>query len=125
MSEKEKPEKMELPVVMSPICPACGSTKRLGATLLQQLKDEGALHKDSFPDVFAQQITLLDQSHPPAILSTTIIVKQVVVYWDVCECGTWLCTKFDCIDVPMRAQPQQQQPPPGRGFMPPLNGRMN
>ncbi len=53
-------------------CPVCGSKKRLGATLIQELKDDLVLHKDSFSGGFVQQVPLLDQAHPPTIIATSI-----------------------------------------------------
>jgi hypothetical protein len=113
MPEESTENKVTFPKVFE-VCPVCGSKKRMGATAIQQLKDDGILHKDSFPDGLMHQIPLLDQAHPPAIVSQVFKVKMIFVYWDVCECGTMYCTRFDLVDA--AAQAQMRQPPPGPGF---------
>ena len=107
--------KLNTPVTYD-ACPVCGSKVRLGATIIQELKDEGKLHKDAFNDGMMMQIGLLDQAHPPAIIANVIKIKVIVVYWDVCECGAMYCYKFDCIETPAQVQTQQQRPLPRPNF---------
>lgn len=105
---------MKLPILHD-ACPTCGSKKRIGDTLIQQYKDEGSLHKDSFNDGLVFQIPLVDQAHPPAILGPTIKIKTILVFWDVCECGQIYCTKFDCVEAKGQVQMNQK---PGLGKFP-------
>lgn len=110
-------EKMVIPRVFD-ACPVCHSKNRLGAGYIQQLKDEGILHKDSFNGGLMHQIPMLDQAHPPAILGPVLKVPIVLVYWDVCECGNMYCTKFDVVQQPMQMQMQRSQQRPPFGGLP-------
>lgn len=110
---ENKPEQLKLPVVHD-ACPVCGSKKRLGAAYIQELKDAGQLHKDSFPEALMFTIQLLDPAHPPAILAKQMSIRVLFVFWDVCECGMIYCTKFEGKDVP--AQVTMQSQPPLSGF---------
>jgi hypothetical protein len=92
----------------------CGSSRRLAESYIQELKDKGEIHKDSFSNGLIHQIPLIDQSHPPSLLSTTIKVKMLNVYWDICECGTMYCTKFNCVETAAQVQ-AQRRPAPGNG----------
>jgi len=104
-------EKMTLPKTFD-TCPICNSNKRLGAGLIQELKDENKLHKDSFNSGLMHQVPMLDQAHPPAVIALQFKIKVLLIYWDVCgECGTMYCTKFDCAEMPAQVQMQQPQPP--------------
>ncbi len=117
--EESQPEKMKFPRTYD-ACPKCGSKVRLAETAIQQLKDEGSIHRDSFPGGLMHQIPLFDQARPPAILGPTFKLPVMLVYWDICECGEMYCTKFDIQLAPAQMQMQKQSPPPGfRGFMPP------
>jgi hypothetical protein len=104
-------------------CPVCKGKKRLGADHIQQLKDAGVLHKDSFKNGFMHQIPLLDQAHPPTILGPTIKVNVANLYFDACaDCGTMYCTRFEIVEMPAQIQMQQRPspPPPAGRFFPPL-----
>ena len=108
---EEKP-KMTLPVVFDR-CPVCGGAKRLGLDYLNQLREEGLLHKDSFKGGMVHQVALVDQAHPPAILAQVVNIKVLYIHWDICgDCGTQYCTKFNCVDTPAQVQ---VQPPPNAG----------
>jgi hypothetical protein len=110
--DNEPKKEIVMPIVFD-FCPVCGSKVRLGATLIQQLKDSGELHKDAFPDGLMLQVPLVDRAHPPTVLSLTgMKVKVITAYWDICECGNMYCVKFNCIDAPVQTQPM---PPPGNG----------
>ena len=122
MTTEPTDEKMTLPVVHD-ACPVCKSTKRLGAGMIQQLKDEGVIHKDSFNEGLINQIPLVDQAHPPTIIGAQIKIRVMLVYWDVCECGAMYCTKFNVVEAPAQVQMQPPQAPSHgfRGF--PYNPR--
>ena len=122
-NQPPEPEKVTFPKTFD-ACPKCGSKVRLAAAAIQQLKDEGRLHKDSFNGGLMHQIPLLDQAHPPSILGPMIKLPMLYVYWDVCECGEMYCTRFDMIEAPAQVNMQHQAPPPGfRGFNPPTHRR--
>lgn len=114
MPESNEEPKQSYPILVE-VCPVCGGKERRGAEAIQQLKDEGKLHKDSFPDGLMLQVPLLDP-HPPALLSQTFKVKVILAYWDVCKCGTMYCTKFDVVDTVGVAQPQPPKSPGPGGF---------
>jgi hypothetical protein len=118
MTEEPKKEKMVVPKVFD-ACPVCQSKVRLGAGWIQQLKDEGLIHKDSFNGGLMHQIPLLDEKHPPSIIAQTFKIPVILIYWDVCECGNMYCTKFDVVNAP--AQVQTQQRPASNAF--PINLR--
>ena len=120
--EPEK-EKITFPRIFDQ-CPNCGSQVRLATAAIQQLKDAGTVHKDSFNTGLMHQIPLLDQAHPPTILGPQIKIPMLLIYWDVCECGTMYCTKFEVIQAPAQVEMQQPAPPHGfRGFNPPTHRR--
>lgn len=126
---EQPPEEPEQPAVTFPktfdACPRCGSKVRLGMEAIRQMKEQGLVHKDSFPNGLVHQIPMLDQAHPPTIIGPTIKIPILLVYWDVCECGEMYCTNFVIQQAPAQVQMQKQQPPPGfRGFRPP-GGRSN
>ncbi len=109
-------EKMKLPIVHD-ACPVCGSKVRLGAKYIQQLKDEGVLHKDSFPEGLMHQIPMFDQQRPPSILAKQFKMKILLVHFDVCECGVMYCPKFGVQETDAQVQMVKQPPPQGfRGF---------
>lgn len=109
----ESPPKMTLPVVFNK-CPHCGGTKLLARDYLNQLRDEGAIHKDSFKGSLQHQIPLVDQAHPPTILAQVIKIKVLVVQFDVCaDCGTMYCVNFECKEAPAQMQPMPPQPAQG------------
>lgn len=110
MNNEPSKETMTLPITHD-ACPVCDSRKRLGASYIRQLKDEGILHKDCFNDGFVFQIPMVDPTRPPALLTTHMTIKVVMVYWDVCECGAIYCTKFTVANAPIQVQMQKQAGP--------------
>lgn len=123
-NQQPVPEKITWPKLFDQ-CPNCGSKVRLGATAIQQLKDEGKLHKDSFNGGLMMQIPLLDQAHPPSILGPMIKIPVLFVFYDVCECGTMYCTRFECVESAAQVTAQKQSPPPGFRGYPGNPGRRN
>ena len=115
-------EKMTLPVVHD-VCPVCKSPKRLAASYIQQMKDEGLLHKDALGAGLVHQIPLVDPAHAPTIIGAHIKVKILAVYWDVCECGIMYCTKFDVVETLAQVQMQAPQAPQGFRGSPYKGGR--
>lgn len=113
-------KEIKLPITYD-ACPLCGSKKRLGQEYIQQLKDEGLLHKDSFSGGLVHQVMLYDPAHQPTVISQQFKIKVLTIYWDVCGCGMMYCTRFDCVETPVQIQtppgPQRTQglaqfPPP-------------
>ena len=116
----QEPVKMKLPEIKKPEpvypivfekCPHCGSTRKLGIEAIQLLKDQLLLHKDSFPGGMMLQVPMLDQNHPPKVMSSVVKFKVLSIFYDVCECGTMYCTKFEITDGAI----MQQAPPMGPG----------
>ena len=94
-------------------CPHCGSTRRLGIEAIQYLKDQLLLHKDSFSGGMMLQVPMIDQNHPPKVVSSVVKFKVLSIFYDVCECGTMYCTKFEITDGAIMQQASPMGPGPG------------
>ncbi|MDD4984171.1 MAG: hypothetical protein PHQ43_00080 [Dehalococcoidales bacterium] len=96
---EEKPKDVEL---VFEKCPACGSTRRMVAERLQQLRDEKRIEANFMKDGLQQQVPLMDQGRVQrgAMLDPIMFkVPVMVLSWDVCECGTMYCTKLQIVMV--------------------------
>jgi hypothetical protein len=101
-------EKLNLPVTHDK-CPVCGSEKGLIKQAMEELRQEGKLNKTSFPLGCVIPSPLLDPTHPPPILTNSVKVPVINLYYEVCaepECGALYCTRFD---VTEQAIPDQFQ----------------
>ncbi len=111
----EEKEEMVFPIVRE-ACP-CGCEERLGKMTIDRLIEKGFLSKGLYPDGPMFQIPLIDQRRITALVTPTVKVPIITVFWDVCkDCMTMYCTKFqlDIQDAPV--QVQQQGPPAGQKF---------
>jgi hypothetical protein len=102
-------------------CPVCGEKKKLLVGAMDQLKKEGKLSKEAFPRGAALQIPLIDPGRIMKIVSPTIKIYTLMIFYDICanpECGTFYLTGFEVIEQPAQ---MQAMGPGGRPVGPPMN----
>jgi hypothetical protein len=121
MEEPSNDGKVQTPVVHD-ACPVCKSKVRIGEKLLQELRDAGLIHKDSFTAGLQHQVPLLDPLHPPVVLGPTVKIRVLLISWDCCECGIMYNTKFDVVEQVVPVQMQRGAPPPHMSNFPRLRG---
>ena len=86
-------------------CPNCHSKERLGQEAIKKLQEEGKLTKGLYPDGLMLQVPLVDNQRISTLLTPTVNVPVITIYWDVCkECHTMYCTKFDLVtqEIPVQ-----------------------
>lgn len=87
-----------------PKCPDCGSEEKISELGCAEFKEKGKIPKDAFTSL-GQEIVPLEQ---PMMAGVT--VSGILSRWDICGgCGRKRYTRSEVIQVPVTAQPQQQQ----------------
>jgi hypothetical protein len=102
-------------------CPICGEKERLLSGTMDRLKKEGKLSKEAFSKGAALQIPLIDPGRLMKIVSPTIKIYTLIIYYDICanpECGCFYLTGFEVVEQPAQMQPMG---PGGRPVGPPMN----
>lgn len=103
-------EKLKFPLEGATACPQCGCEDRILEQVLTQLREEGKISKDAFPQGFALQIPLFDPKKAMRVISPTVKIPVVQILYDICaECHTMYCVGVNVIEQP--AQVQIQGPP--------------
>lgn len=112
----EEENKLVLPVVHDR-CPVCGSTVRLAEAYIKQCIGDGSLPQGIFGgEGMMFRIPLIDPQHPPVIMSTRMMVKILLIQWDVCggkdgsPCGNIYCTRLEVNERPADIQMQVNRP---------------
>lgn len=108
----EEKQEMKFPMPGADVCPNCGSDKRIGQEIINDLKKKGKLRQEIFNNGLALQIPLFDPTHPP--LTAFLEIPILTIYFDVCKCKTIYCTKIDMTMQAAQIRPITSQPIYGR-----------
>jgi len=125
-------EEQTYPIAGPGVCPKCGHKERIGQGLIDQLKQNGNIDNDAFPNGLAWSVPLHDQNKPIMVSPLSIIKPKIPVLsicFDVCanpDCLYLYITKVNFTWEEINIQmPPPQMPPQGpnlRDFFPHLKG---
>ena len=94
-------------------CPMCGEKDGLVKEAIDELKEQGKLKKELFPDGVVVQFPLVDATRPPVLLTaSTVRIPIMEIFLEACKCGNVYWSKFDMREqnIPV----QMVQAPPSR-----------
>lgn len=96
-------------------CPVCGSSERVIGQIIADLKEEGKLSEEMFPKGPGLQINLFDPKKAALMVSPTVKIPLVTVFFDVCaRCHSLYCTGVDFVEAPAQVS-MGPMPPRFRG----------
>jgi hypothetical protein len=104
-----KKEELKLPMTHDR-CPVCGNEGGLVRRGIESLVEKGEIDKDSFPGGVVLTIPMMDRKKPKAILTATVKVWNMMIYYEVCDnpdCMALYCTRFDLVQQEIPAQVYQ------------------
>lgn len=105
-------EELKFPIEGADSCPNCGNTERIMEKIIAKLKEDGKLSEEAFPRGVALQITLFDPKRVMMVVSPTIKIPTVLVFYDICaQCKTIYCVGVEMVETPARMQVTGVPPP--------------
>jgi len=103
---------MQFPIKGTGECPQCGSTDKVGAQYIQELKDQKKLPDDAYPNGLMMPVPFFDVLRS-RLLTSRPEVPQLEFYFDVCgECLSMYCTGVGLRFVQVQAAPAPGSRPP-------------